>query len=383
MNTHSNISLIIFGDISFKGKNENKISRIFNQDIESLFAKTDFVVANLESPLITKTSIPIPGKCTLHGDMKWAAFLKKSGLHLVTLANNHMMDYGKEGLFSTIEALGRVDIDYVGAGKDIEAACQPLYKKIDGKRVAFLGRCSVEVSSQCYAGVGQPGVAFLDKDEVVQTIIQCRDKADLIVLMIHWGMEHYQYPSIQQRLLAEELVSVGADIILGHHPHVLQGEEYINGALVSYSSGNFLFDDFPWTITLEDGTVKEFQLILSEKNRQGMMLEVCIDNQNKITTKQVFTRITEDATVEINNTPARHKEYKKLCSRLHMPVFGFFWKIYSIKQEWNLRIKHQLSLGHIIRSFHKIRPRHFKELYIKFRRSSRVTSGKSTNPYEG
>ena len=215
MNTHSDISFISLGDVSFKGKNENIIFRVFTKDIESIFAEADFVVANLESPLVTKISIPIPGKCTLRGDMEWAAFIKKSGLNLVTLANNHMMDYGKEGLFSTIEALDRAGIDYVGAGKDRQAACQPLYKKIDSKNVAFLGRCMVEVLSQCYAGEGVPGVAFLDQDEIVQTIIQCRNKADLIVVMIHWGMEHYQYPSVQQRLLAEELVAAGADIILG------------------------------------------------------------------------------------------------------------------------------------------------------------------------
>ena len=92
MNTHSDISFISLGDVSFKGKNENIIFRVFTKDIESIFAEADFVVANLESPLVTKISIPIPGKCTLRGDMEWAAFIKKSGLNLVTLANNHMMD---------------------------------------------------------------------------------------------------------------------------------------------------------------------------------------------------------------------------------------------------------------------------------------------------
>jgi hypothetical protein len=195
-------------------------------------------------------------------------------------------------------------------------------------------------------------------------------------------MEHYHYPSPQQRLIAGKIAAAGADILLGHHPHVLQGEERIGKTVISYSSGNFLFDEFPWSASFEDGSKRDFHSALSEKNRQGMMLKICFMGNSEIVTKHIFTKITGDAIIELDTKPARQKEYKRFSSRLHMPLYDIFWKMYSIKREWDLRLKYQLSPGYIIRKFYKIRPKHFKEIYTKLRRSSKISSGKSTNPYE-
>ncbi len=383
MKTNSNISLLALGDISFRGRHENNAADFAFQKLAYCFKRADFSVANLESPLVTATASSVPGKCTLRGNTGWAAILKKSGINLVTLANNHMMDYGEEGLFSTMAALDNAGILYVGAGENRQAAFLPIFKEIAGRKIAFLGRSSVEVSSMCYAGEDQPGVAFLDEGELVDSIRQCRDNADLIIVMVHWGMEHYHYPSPQQRLLARKIVTAGADILLGHHPHVLQGEEVIDEGVVSYSSGNFLFDEFSWSMPGEDGQERTNLLTLTEKNRQGMMLEVCLAADGRISTKQIFTKISDDAVIGLDNTKVRQKEYKRLCSRLHIPMYGSFWKLYSMGREWDLRLKKQLSPGHIIHNFYKIRPRHFKELAVKMRRSAKVSSGKSTNPYEG
>ena len=122
---------------------------------------------------------------------------------------------------------------------------------------------------------------------------------------------------------------------------------------------------------------------LTNKNRQGMMLTVCISDANHITTSQIFTQISKDAVVNVDTSSDRQKQYKKLCSMLHSPFYNSFWKLYSIKREWDLRLARQLSPRNIVRKFYKIRPRHFKELVVKIRRSARVSSGKSTNPYEG
>lgn len=376
-------TLLALGDIAFRGRHEDKATDLIFEEVLPCFKQADFVVANLESPLVTGAANPVPGKCTLRGSTEWAAILKKSGIGLVTLANNHMMDYGEEGLFSTMAALDDAGILHVGAGNDRLAACHPVFTEIAGRKIAFLGRSSVEVSSRSYADIGLPGIAFLNEDELVYSIRQCRNNADIIIVMMHWGIEEYHCPSPSQRLLAKKIMTAGADILIGHHPHVLQGEEGIDGALISYSSGNFLFDEFPWSINLEDGTAKEFDSTLSERNRQGMMLEVRFADNNEISTKQIFTRISEDATVELDREPSRKQEYKRFCSRLHMPLYDVFWKMYSMKREWDLRLKNQLAPGQVLRKFYKIRPMHFKEMYTKFRRSTRIASGKTTNPYDG
>lgn len=376
-------TLLALGDIAFRGRHEDKATSLVFEGVLPRFKQADLVVANLESPLVAAAAFPVPGKCTLRGRTEWAVILKKSGIDLVTLANNHMMDYGEEGLFSTMAALDDVGISYVGAGKDRQSACLPKVKEIAGRKIAFLGRSLVEVSSRCYAGEGQVGVAPLAEDELIDSIRQCRNNADLIVVMLHWGMEEYHYPSPKQRVLAKKIVSIGGTILLGHHPHVLQGEEYFNGALVSYSSGNFLFDEFPWSVSCEEGQERIYLSTLTNKNRQGMMLEVCLAADGRISTKQIFTKISANAAIGLDNSLVRQEEYKKFCSRLHLPLYDFFWKLYSMKREWDLRLKNQLSPGHIIQNFYKIRPRHFKELAIKIRRSVKVSSGKSTNPYEG
>ena len=224
------LSICALGDISFRGRYEDQATRFLFENISDRLEKADITIANLESPLVTKNASSIPGKCTLRSSTEWAAILKKSGIGLVTLANNHMMDYGDQGLFSTIAALDNVGILHVGAGKDSQTAWLPVFIEKGGKKVAFLGRSCVEVSSLCYAGEMQAGVASLDERELINSIAQCQHQADVIVVMLHWGMEHYHYPTPKQRLLAQRIVSAGADVVLGHHPHVLQGEEYIGKA---------------------------------------------------------------------------------------------------------------------------------------------------------
>jgi poly-gamma-glutamate capsule biosynthesis protein CapA/YwtB (metallophosphatase superfamily) len=382
MSSEKNLKILAVGDISFKGRWDSIPTTIPFQHIIKHFEQNNFVIANLESPLVSDTVNSISGKCTLQGDLGWAKILCDCGISLVSLANNHLMDFGEQGLNNTIEALQSAGILYVGAGQDAKSACAPVFKDLSGNKLAFLARSAVEVSSLCYAGPEQPGVALLDENELVSAIKKCKETADLVIVMLHWGIEHYHYPTPQQRRLAKTLVSAGADIILGHHPHVLQGEEQIGNALVSYSSGNFLFDEFPWSYLTSDGQENKTQLTLTPANRQGMMLEVKIADNSRMTTKQIFTRISSDAIVEIDDSPARQSDYQKLCNRLHIQFYDTFWKSYSLKREWDLRLKNLYSPRMILKKIHKLRPRHFKELVVKIKRSSRISSGKSTNPYE-
>jgi poly-gamma-glutamate capsule biosynthesis protein CapA/YwtB (metallophosphatase superfamily) len=375
------ISIASVGDISFRGSYESAPNSNVFKHFKPVFEQADFVLANLESPLVSDTTNAVPGKCTLSGITQWAEILKSSGISLVTLANNHMMDYGVSGLSSTIQALNDEGILHVGAGMDAKSAYAPVVKEFSGIKMAFLGRCSVEVSTPCYANTNQPGVALLDEDELIQSIRLLKENVDHVVVMLHWGIEDYLYPTPQQRQIAKNLASAGATIILGHHPHVLQGEEHINGSLISYSSGNFLFDDFEWSIQTNHGE-HNIKYRLKNRNREGMLLEINTSDDGQLRTKRTFSRINNNCIIDVDNTLLRQKQYKSLCSLLHYPLYNFLWKIYSIKQEWNLRLRKELSPSRILRNIHKIRPRHFHDLYLKFRRSARLSAGKSTNPYE-
>lgn len=341
----------------------------------------DIVIGNLENPLVDN-GVAIANKCVLRGTTAWAKRLKGVGFDILSLANNHMMDFGTEGLNSTIEVLKTKEIQYVGAGTDINEARLPVVLHLGNKKLLVLARSSVVVASRSYAEKNHPGIAYFDKEELCRRIFEYRKEADFIILLMHWGIEHYSYPSPAQRQLAKDLVAVGADLILGHHPHVLQGYEFIGNSLVCYSLGNFLFDDIPWRFTDEQGNQQNKVVKLKEPHRKGMMLRVSIAGKGRPRVETIPTRIAGDGVVVVDEASKRYREIEKLNSRLNWPAYSMFWKLYSLTKEWQLRIWPRFSKVFSWDKVKKVRPHHFSELVESLRRSSRITSGKSTNPYE-
>ena len=374
-------SLVAVGDISFEGQSAEQASLEVFSAARPLFKGSDLVVANLESPL-TRGEKPVPGKCTLRGNPIWAEVMKGAGIHLVTLANNHLMDYGAAGLLSTMQALDEAGIKHVGAGRNKEEACAALFLEVKGREIALLARTSVVVSSPSYAGSEQTGVGFLDIQEIRENIRACKRQADTVILLIHWGLEEYAYPSPEQRLLAKELTNVGADILIGHHPHVLHGVEKIGKKMVCYSLGNFLFDDVEWSFVDREGKQHNLVSKLREENRKGGILKVALSQEGVDSYEFIPTRIDPNGTVRVENTTERQREFGRLCSSLHWPAYSFLWRLYSLRQEWKLRLK-PMTVGRLKwANMKKIRPKHFRELYNGIRRSGKITIEKSTNPYE-
>lgn len=374
-------SITAVGDISFQGKNADKPAiEVFSSVIPYL-KSSSLVIANLENPLLGKGD-PVPGKCTLRGNPGWTKVLSKAGIHVLSLANNHMMDYGEAGLLSTIRALENSGLVYVGAGKNKEEACAPKFLCVKSNRIAFLARTSIIVSSPSYAGRDQPGVAFLDVNETKEKIKACKGRADIVILLIHWGLEEYLYPSPEQRELAAEFIDAGAELILGHHPHVLQGIERMGNGIVVYSLGNFLFDEFEWIINVPESGPKRLFSSLSIENRRGIILKISKDTKNCYKISKIFTRIDNNSRILLDNELVREIEFDSLSKKLSSSIYKYWWKIYAIRKEWDLRVKPTLSLKRIICNIWKIRPKHVKELLDTFRKSAKITAGKSTNPYD-
>lgn len=372
--------LTAVGDISFVGRNVEKPSMTIFNNVSHIFKDSEIVCANLENPLIANGS-PVEGKCVLRGVPEWAEILKNTGINLVSLANNHMMDFGSEGLRSTINALQKSGILFVGAGENKSSACAPVYMETSHGRVAILARTEVEVSSPSYATESIPGVALLQEEETLSSIRLCKENSELIILMIHWGIEEYDYPSPAQKSLAQKLLKSGADIIVGHHPHVLQGLETYGNKLVAYSLGNFIFDDFEWLAKFNN---KEMNLstTLSAKNRESMILQVVVEQNKLFNYRTIFTKISKDAEQHLEQISLREKRFAKLSSRLGSRSYSFFWKIYALRQEWILRLMPKQGFRYLLKNIHKLRLRHAVELIIKVKKSFRVASEKTTNPYE-
>lgn len=214
--------------------------------VAPLVSRAAVAFGNLESPLTKRntrvpTKGPAGGEIFLKGNPDFTFILTEAGFDVLSLANNHIMDYGPEGLADTIHYVEREQIKHVGAGADLAAALNPAEVDVDGFKIHFLAFNAVP-PAEYNAAAGKPGVAPLDEGVVTSAVAASAAKANLVVASLHWGDEGMFYPSAEQKRLAHKIVDAGADVVVGHHPHVLQGVETYEGAIIAYSLGNFLFD---------------------------------------------------------------------------------------------------------------------------------------------
>jgi poly-gamma-glutamate synthesis protein (capsule biosynthesis protein) len=196
-------------------------------------------MVNLENP-ITYCSQKVEKEFNFRMNPKYLSVLQLARINVVTLANNHILDYGSDGLLDTIHYLDSLRIKHVGAGNDLEEARKPTIFEIKGLRIGFQGYFGAGAFA---AGVSRAGVAPRFEAALRSDIQRLReiDKVRYVVLSIHWGKEKALYPQPWQIILAHHAVDAGADLVVGHHPHVLQGIEKYKNAVIAYSLGNFLF----------------------------------------------------------------------------------------------------------------------------------------------
>ncbi len=198
------------------------------------------VIGNLESPISTRGAAVENKKFTLRAGPVAVEALKAAGIRVVTLANNHILDFGPQALQDTLAVLSENDILSSGAGMDLDDARAPAFLKVGGRTIAFLSY-SLTFPLEFYASAGRPGTAPGYKEYVKKDIEAVRPLADLVVVSFHWGAELMTSAKDYQRELGRRSIDWGADLVLGHHPHVLQELEVYRGRLIAYSLGNFVF----------------------------------------------------------------------------------------------------------------------------------------------
>jgi poly-gamma-glutamate capsule biosynthesis protein CapA/YwtB (metallophosphatase superfamily) len=206
----------------------------------------DLSFANLESPLTVLAYFR--GGFNLHAEPAAAEALRLAGFDWVSVANNHSGDHGRTGMVDTLNALRAQNIAWAGGGETESLARRPAVKTINGLRVALLAYDGTE--STLEAQGSQPGSQRLDVERAIGDIQAARaGGADIVIASIHWGVEYAPTASAAQRRIARQLAMAGADLVIGHHPHVVEPLEWIarpNGrtSIVAYSLGNFLFDQW-------------------------------------------------------------------------------------------------------------------------------------------
>ena len=207
--------------------------------------RADVTVGNLESNL-SRSGSPWPGKdVTFRGDPRGIEGLKSSGFDFVALGNNHVLDYGSTSLRDTLANLDRAGIRHAGAGMNYAAAWKPAVVTRDGATVAFLSFSHVLPAGFIATG-SKPGLARGrgNMNNVSTAIRAAQKRYDYVLVSFHWGVEYKDYANADQVRDARKAVDAGADMVLSHHPHVIQGIEFYKGKLIAYSLGDFVFDHY-------------------------------------------------------------------------------------------------------------------------------------------
>ncbi|AZK49138.1 CapA family protein [Paenibacillus lentus] len=244
------VQLHFAGDTIFSGSVASMLEKEGYQypyeHVRDLFISDDLSVLNLETP-VTDRGTPAEDKSfVFKASPKVLPSMLLAGVDAVNLANNHTLDQGIEGLLDTIKHLKDSKIHYFGAGKNKQDAYAPVYLERKGIKMALFGFSRVIPHADWAAGKNKPGLAVAyDPKEAVKAIQGARENADLVIVVTHWGKERATVLEKHQTSLAHSFVDAGADLIIGGHPHVLQGLERYKGKWIAYSTGNFIFTKNP------------------------------------------------------------------------------------------------------------------------------------------
>lgn len=223
----------------------NDLSQCISPEILDVTNKTDIFYLNHEYCVSDKGE-PLKDKYyTFRAKPERMKLLNQMGTDLVSLANNHIYDYGEEAMLDTLGYLNQEKIAYVGGGSNKEEASRPVYFIVNGMKIGFVAATNAEINHFTPAATeNSAGVLeAYDTTEYNQVIADASKECDYLIAYIHWGPEDNTQYADYQTLQGKEFLASGADIVIGGHPHVLQGVEYVEGKPIAYSMGDFWFND--------------------------------------------------------------------------------------------------------------------------------------------
>lgn len=252
------VTMAFGGDVCFHDEYANmhslrsrggKIESSLSADLLEEMWQADILMVNNEFSYSLRGE-PLPEKAfTFRSRPENAGLLHEMGVDIVSLANNHVYDWGEDALFDTLDTLNNAGIPYIGAGRNLDEARKPYYFEINGRTIAFVSATQVERNenpdtkgaTEVTAGTFR---CFTEEEfgRLLETVKEADAKADATVVYIHWGTENTDELHWAQEWQAPELIKAGADLIVGDHPHCLQGIDFIEGVPVFYSIGNFWFN---------------------------------------------------------------------------------------------------------------------------------------------
>ena len=291
------ITLAFAGDVHF----EERVGTRLTADPASAFAEAasqlraaDLTMVNLETA-ITERGTAEPKSFTFRAPASAFTALRSAGVDVAALANNHAADFGVVGLRDTLEAVAATRFPTVGIGADAARAYAPHYVDVRGHKVALLAASQVRdrTLAAWTAGETTPGIASASDDRLVTAVRQARQRAEIVVVYLHWGVEGQSCPSAAQRALAARLAGAGADAVVGTHSHLLLGSGFLGDTYVAYGLGNYLWwrdgaysnDTGVLRLTFRGRKVVDARLAPARIDQRGVPVPATGDTAARITKK--------------------------------------------------------------------------------------------------
>lgn len=268
--------IMFVGDLMVDRGVENSVKNNLGGDFGklfdhlSLFKEADGVFLNLEGP-VTAKGPNVGSRFSFAMDEKILPVLTANNIKMVSFANNHVGDRSTSGFLDTLTNLRKNNIPYTGAGNNLDEVSQPKIITLQGLKIGFVG-CTDVGPDWLKATESNPGVLLCSNPNLPTIISHAKDQVDFLVFSAHWGVEYHPRTTRQQDL-AHTVIDAGADMVIGHHPHVVEETEMYKGKFIAYSMGNFIFDQY-----------------FSDPTMQGLLVDATIE---KHAIKNITLKIIE------------------------------------------------------------------------------------------
>ena len=252
------VSIFVGGDII----NQYSHNMFIGDELAAIIRSADYSIANLEGGIAENSSFQ-----KMKQTCETPHLLKQAGFDMMLLSNNHICDYGRSGLNYTVKYLDEENLEYIGAGISYNKATEPVVKKIDNLKFGFINVCEAQHGYYEENSTAEFGYAWLGDAFLPERIKTLKSQVDVLLVFVHAGLEHFILPLRHYRDLYKRFCDLGADYVIGTHPHIAQGYEFYNNSCIFYSLGNLFFPRSP-EADRNDRENCSFSLLLSFNHGQ-------------------------------------------------------------------------------------------------------------------
>ncbi len=335
------LKLFACGDIVNYTAKENFV----DENLRKLISDCDISICNFEAPIKIDSMKPIKKVGPhIYQSPESIKYVKNVGFNILSLANNHIYDFGQETLLSTIKEIKNQGIDFIGGGKNFQQTYQAKTISAKGIKIGLLA-CAENQFGCLYDNLNRGGYAWLFHDLIEDNIRALRKEVDIVVLIVHAGVENINAPIKEWRDRYKRLCNVGVDVVIGHHPHVPQGYEKYNNSMIFYSLGNFYFDfeshleqsedSYSIVLEFEKTGLKDFDIIYHKKIN-GKTNRVSKDDVN-FYVKRLNKLLEND--YEIRNDKICIELFNNYYYDYYKSALGIIPRNYNLKQKIKLLVK--------------------------------------------